>query len=261
MNRFLLMVAAAIGSAGCGAARSNVGPAAVVQNTGVEVPSGAPAVPARVRAVLAEPDRPAAERALDGPRQAAQVLAYLDVAPGMSVAVLAPGSGYFMELLARSVGPDGRIFARNPPLLLSASDLTDAWDARLARPAGARVVRIDGELGKELDVRGLDLVFLAHDYDALRASAIVPAAAVARAWYALRDGGRLVVVEREAIAANTSSEIESHGFRKTSEGRFLGNGTDPCDWDVAPSDTEKRVLLTFEKPSGSLEGPRATYPR
>jgi predicted methyltransferase len=272
MNRLTLVRLAALtallpatlgATSGCGAERASAAPVAIVQNTGVEVPSGAPAVPARVNAVLAQPDRTAADRALDGPRQAAQVLAYLDVAPGSSVAVLAPGSGYTMELIARSVGPGGMVFARNPPFLLAASGLTEAWDARLAQPAGARVIRIDAELGKQLDAQALDLVFLDHDYAELRTHAVVPSAVVAGAWYALRSGGRFVVMEREAEAAETRGEIEGHGFRFESEGRFLRDGTDPSDWnrprsaDMAQTQTsearqargaEKSLFLMFLKP-------------
>jgi predicted methyltransferase len=252
MNRLLFaswLMAVLAGSSGCGAGSSDAhAPSSVVHNTGVEVPAASNA--ARVAAVLAQPGRRADDRALDEARQAAEVLSYLDVAPGMDVAVLAPGNGYFMELVARSVGIDGRLFARNPPSLVASSGLGQAWDERLARPAGARVVLIDDDLGKPLAVHGLDLVFLDHDYAELGAHGVQPSAVNAATWNALREGGRFVAVEREAEAANTRQAIESHGFRLEGEGRFLRSGTNPCDWTEAEParGAEKRIFLTFVKP-------------
>ena len=176
----------------------------------------------------------------------------------MNVAVLAPGSGYFMELIARSVGSDGRIFARNPPSLLAESGLDQAWNERLAQPAGARVIRIDEELGRPLAVDGLDLVFLDLDYAIVATRGGDFAALNAAAWNALRRGGRFVVVEREADLAQTRQTIESHGFRLAGEGRFLRSGANPTDWSLAETRTtlavqagtsgENRVFLTFAKP-------------
>jgi predicted methyltransferase len=244
----VLALTASASEVACGAGGTNAPPAAAVQSTAVEVPSAANA--ARVAKVLAQPDRKADDRALDGPRQATEVLAYLDVSPGMDVAILAPGSGYFMELVARSIGIDGRLFARNPPSILAESGLGQAWDARLARPAGARVVRIDDELGKQLSVYGLDLVFLDHDYASLGARSAAPSAIDASVWNALKQDGRFVVVEREAAATETRRTIESHGFRLAGEGRFLRRGATPSDWgdDQRLAAGEKQLLLTFVKP-------------
>jgi predicted methyltransferase len=237
-----LLVASCFAGIASGCAGSTVMTPSVVHSTGVEVSSG-------VAAVLAQPDRGADDRALDGPRQAAETLAYLDVSPGMNVAVLAPGAGYFMELLARSVGIDGRLFARNPPSLLGASGLAKAWDERLSRPAGARVIRVDDELGKQLEVQWLDLVFLDHDYTALRDRAIDPSTIDVVAWNALHPAGRFVVVERELESSQARAEIERFGFRFASEALFLRPGASPSDWNGGdPSARDKRVLLTFTKP-------------
>jgi predicted methyltransferase len=245
---------ALVGASGCGAGGTASVGVATVRNTAVAVPSASNT--ARVAAVLAQPDRKPADRALDEPRQAADVLSFLDVTPGMDVAILAPGSGYFLELVARSIGLDGRLFARNPPSLLAESGLATAWDERLTRPTGARVVRIDDELGKQLAVHGLDLVFLDHDYAKLGAGGIDLPAVDASVWNALREDGRFVVVEREADALQTRRAIESHGFRLTGAGHFLKSGANPSDWDPRPDPAaagERRVLFAFVKPA-SLEG-------
>jgi predicted methyltransferase len=189
-------------------------------------------------AVLAEPDRSADDRALDESRQSAALLTYLDVAQGMNVAQLASGAGYVTELLARSVGHQGRIFAENPPSLLARRGLEDAWKARLARPAGARVVRLDDELDTPLPMHALDMVFVSDELSDLAADGVKPGAGAASAWNSLRSGGRFVVVERAQADGEPREEsvgaIERCGFRLASEGRFFRGG--------------ERVALTFVKP-------------
>jgi predicted methyltransferase len=60
-------------------------------------------------------DRPAEDRERDGVSQPAEVLAFCGIGPGMRVLDLNSATGYFTELLARSVGPDGRVIAHNDP--------------------------------------------------------------------------------------------------------------------------------------------------
>ena len=95
----------------------------------------------------------------------------------------------------------------------------------------------------------LDLVFLDHDYTALRDRAIDPSTIDVVAWNALHPGGRFVVVERDLESSQARAEIERFGFRFASEALFLRAGASPSDWSGGdPSAREKRVLLTFTKP-------------
>ena len=187
--------------------------------------------PLRVRALLEERDRTPDDRAIDDAKQGAEVLAYLGVEPGMNVAELTSGGGYYTELIARSVGTNGRVFAENPPSLLAKSGLAPAWDDRLLHPPGTRIVRVDAELGVPLPLAGLDLVYAGDDLGDLGAQKVN--AGATEAWGALREGGRFVVMQK---AANVEARrlIERFGFRLVSEGRFLRGGG--------------RVLLTFVKP-------------
>lgn len=72
--------------------------------------------PARQQAIAASvnhPDRPATDKARDADRKPAQTLAFYDIRPGMKVADLMTGGGYYTELLARLVGPEGKVYAQN----------------------------------------------------------------------------------------------------------------------------------------------------
>src|SRR5262245_57924439 len=63
----------------------------------------AAAVTDAVGAAVGAPDRSADDRALDGGRHPAELLALAGVAPGQRVAELQAGGGYTAELLARTV--------------------------------------------------------------------------------------------------------------------------------------------------------------
>ena len=68
-----------------------------------------------VAAALASPDRPKADLERDAVAKPAEVLAFLGVAPGMRVADMFAASGYYTELLARTVGVKGQVIAYNNP--------------------------------------------------------------------------------------------------------------------------------------------------
>jgi predicted methyltransferase len=220
--------------------------------------------------VLAAPDRTEEDRALDDRKQAADLLTFLHVMQGMRVAELASGAGYMTELLARSVGPGGAVFAQNSPALLAKAGIADPWAARLARPANVKVTRVDRDLASPLpeDVRGLDLVFLAHYYRDLRRLGVDRDAMVHAVQLSLRKGGHFVVLDRAPVEGNRAvdlqdlhnaesrnvrREIEGAGFTLESEGRFLRTANDPRDWNAAttdspPAEPEDRFVLSFVKP-------------
>jgi len=70
---------------------------------------------AAVAAAIASPDRPKADLERDAVAKPAEVLAFLGVQPGMRVADMFSASGYYTELLARSVGVKGQVVAYNNP--------------------------------------------------------------------------------------------------------------------------------------------------
>ena len=59
---------------------------------------------AAVAAAIASPDRPKADLERDAVARPNEVLAFLGVVPGMRVADMFSASGYYTELLARTVG-------------------------------------------------------------------------------------------------------------------------------------------------------------
>jgi len=220
-------------------------------------------------ALVAAPDRLPEDRALDPGRRPAEMLAFLEVRPGMKVAELGAGGGYTTELLARAVGPDGAVYAENTAVVLGF--VGEAWARRLQRPAMRAVVRVDRELDDPLppEAKGLDVVVMNavyHDTVWMK----VDRARMDRAVFeALRPGGVFVVVDSSASPGRgvadartlhrideqvVRAEVEAAGFRLAAEGGFLRNPADARDWNSSPRaagerrGTSDRFALRFAKP-------------
>ena len=71
--------------------------------------------PERIAEILASPDRSAADRTNDVRRKPAQMLAFIGIVPGMVALDLSSGGGYTTELIARAVGPTGRVYGQSAP--------------------------------------------------------------------------------------------------------------------------------------------------
>lgn len=69
----------------------------------------------RIAAIVASPDRTAADRTADARRKPADVLAFIGVRPGSIALDVSAGGGYTTELVARAVGPNGRVYGQFPP--------------------------------------------------------------------------------------------------------------------------------------------------
>src|SRR5687768_4411457 len=71
-------------------------------------------VPAAITAAVADTARPEADRARDGARKPAEIVAFAGVKPGDKVAEFLPGGGYYTRILSKTVGPQGHVYALVP---------------------------------------------------------------------------------------------------------------------------------------------------
>jgi predicted methyltransferase len=231
----------------------------------------APALQARpdYAAIVAAPDRPDDDRALDAGRHPAEMLDFLGVGPGMKVAEIGAARGYTTELLARAVGPTGVVYGQNSPLVLKRF-AEKPWGERLARPANQRIVRADREFESPLppEIHDLDLVVsnvIYHDTVWLKVDRDQMNRAI---FAALRPGGAYVVIDSSARAGSGVADAESlhrideqvvrdevarAGFRLAGESSFLRNPADARDWSSSPMAGERRgtsdrFALKFVKP-------------
>jgi len=71
--------------------------------------------PQQIKDIVASPDRSAADRTNDLRRKPEQMLEFIGVRPGMVALDLSAAGGYTTELLARAIGPSGKVFGQSRP--------------------------------------------------------------------------------------------------------------------------------------------------
>jgi predicted methyltransferase len=244
----------------------SVGKAFVVVLIGLTVacatPAPAPVMPAPdYEAIVKSPDRSDADRNADARRLPAQLLAFAGVMPGMRVLDVGAGDGYSTELLARAVGPSGKVYAQN-------ARTREGFEERMQRPGmknvTAAVRPFDDPAPPE--AKGLDLVamFLVYHDTTFQP---VDRAKMNKALYdALRPGGYLVVVDHSAKRgdgaavgkslhrieeATLRQEVEAAGFKLAAQSDFLRNPADPRDAPFFKMNIgTDQFALKFVKPSG-----------
>src|SRR5882757_1678068 len=117
-------------------------------------------------AIVAAPDRSDNDRTTDKRRDPVKLLAFTGVRTGMKVLDMGAGGGYSTELMARSAGPSGVVYAQNAPDF--GGRAKERFDARIKTPAMKTVTLLLRPFDDPLpaDVRDVDLVtffFYYHD--------------------------------------------------------------------------------------------------
>ena len=144
------------------------------------------------------PDRPlvtdsksqfSTEDARDERGEAVTVMDMAQISPGMTVADIGAGEGYYTVRLAERVGKAGRVVAQ---------DINRAALDRIGnRIERERLENISIKLGRaddpQLPIDSFDRIFLVHVYHEVTE----PYAFLWRMWPALVEGGEIIVVEAE----------------------------------------------------------------
>ena len=71
--------------------------------------------PQQIKEIVASPDRSAADRTNDLRRKPEQMLEFIGLRPGLVALDLSAAGGYTTELLARAIGPTGKVFGQSRP--------------------------------------------------------------------------------------------------------------------------------------------------
>jgi predicted methyltransferase len=230
----------------------------------------APPPPSAVALAVAAPDRSAEDRALDAGRHPVEVLGFFEVAPGQKIGELFAGGGYTTELLARTVGDTGKVYAQNTTEILD-KFARKPWTERAAKPVMKNVVAVERPIDDPLppEATGLDEVITIlnyHDTVWMKADRAKMNKAV---FAALRPGGIYAIVDHSAAdgsgtrdcetlhridEAVVKSEVTAAGFVLDGESAVLRNPGDPRDWNASPHKaadkrgTSDRFTLRFKKP-------------
>ncbi|MEI7038284.1 methyltransferase [Fulvimonas yonginensis] len=223
-----------------------------------------------IAAAVADPARPAADRAQDAARKPAQVLAFAGIRRGDVVVDMMPGAGYYTRLFSRLVGPTGKVYALEPAQMAKAAPKPlAALRAFAGKGDYANVVVLVQPLDALALPQPADVVWTSQNYhdlhDPFMGSPDV--ARVDRRLLAmLEPGGTFLVLDHAAAPgsgfANTDDlhrvdpaavkkEVTGAGFRFVAASDVLRNPAD--DHTAAVFDPKikghtDKFLLEFRKP-------------
>jgi predicted methyltransferase len=217
------------------------------------------------QAIVAAPDRSEADRQTDQRREPAKMLAFTGVKEGMKVLDMEANAGYSTELMARAVGPTGKVWAQDPAAIIERF-VKDKFDNRAKNPAMQNVVHVIREFDDPIppDVSNLDMITFFFAYHDVTYMPVDRAKMNAKMFAALKPGGLLIIADHSAkqgegttVAktlhrieeATLKQEIEAAGFKLVAEGDFLHHPEDPREDKVfKPAVPVDEFVLKYQKP-------------
>ena len=273
--------------------------AAVVLLAACAASGGLQTTPERIAAIVASPDRSAADRVNDVRRKPADMLAFIGANPGMVALDVSAARGYTSELLARAVGPMGKVYAQNAPRDAArappaqaegaaAPPVAPASAANAVPPAPTLVERaaalpqivpvtraFASPVPAEVSNNGLDLVTLIFNYHDFGHMGVDRAQMNRAIFDALKPGGVYVIADhagRDGTGISESGtlhrveeafvirEVEASGMKLAARGDFLRNPEDPRDRNTPlPAMAKDEFVLKFVKPRQQVAGDGGGY--
>ena len=224
---------------------------------------------ARAVAVLSAPWRYADDHADDDLRKPANVLAFIDIKPGMKLFEMEGGAGYYTELFSPLVGPEGEVVMHNPESF--DTFVADIVQKRI--PGRLENVRITKSNFDDLQVGNgaMDMVtWILGPHDLYYTPGGIElgddAAAFSEIMRILKPGGVFIVLDHAARAGSPRStggtihridpglvlELATQaGFTLAGESDVLRNPDDNHDSNVFDPEVRRmtdRFLYKFKKP-------------
>jgi predicted methyltransferase len=266
-KRLVLLAALAVVSIAW-SARIEVARCAVMEaepNEAAPIPSQQ--IPKEINDAVNAPDRPAADKELDPGRRPEQIMAFYGIKPGMKVADIYAGGGYMTELIARVVGPQGKVYSQNGPFPEKFKKIEDEWRGRVKEPALKNVV----EVSKSFDDQDLlpvppgtlDAVIIHLDYHDMVGFKLNRDNVNMAVSKALKAGGIYGIVDHSAKAGTGETEastlhridekflikdVEKAGFKLVGSSGALRHPEDDRSWNVFQHRGQTdRFMLKFIK--------------
>ncbi len=227
-------------------------------------PAFAQSVPPTIAAAVADSARPDTDKANDANRKPGETLAFAGVKPGMVIAELGPGRGYYTRLLAKSVGPSGKVYAVLTTAQAARPGVLDNMNALAAAYPNIKVVTV--EYATMALPEKADLFWTTENYHDFHNGPTADIAALDKAVFNnLKPGGIFYVEDHSAATgagleatskfhrmdeAVAKSELTAAGFKVDGEGDLLRNPKD----DKAASNSETghfasdRFMLRMKRP-------------
>lgn len=224
----------------------------------------AQAVPDYATAAVADPGRPAEQRADDAIRLPAETIAFAMIEPGDVVAELRPGGGYYTRILSKVVGANGKVYAVDSAERLKATpDRMDRIAALAAEAAYANIKVATPPFTSFTVGEPLDAVWTSANYhDMINGQSPEEMAAFNKGVFsALKPGGIYFILDHAApegsglTATNTTHRIDAEavkqqvtaaGFTFEAEGNTLIRAAD--DRTTKGAFENSQFMLRFRKP-------------
>lgn len=227
-------------------------------------PALAQSVPPAIAAAVADSSRPDSDKERDASRKPAETLAFAGVKPGMVVAELGSGPGYYTRILAKAVGPTGKVYAIATTAQAARPGGLDRLNALAAAYPNIKVVTVD--FPTMMLPEKADLFWTTENYHDFHNGATANIAALDKAVFDnLKPGGIFYVEDHSAapgagLAATSTlhrmdeavakSELTAAGFKLDAESNLLRNPSD----DRAGKNSEAghfasdRFMLRMKRP-------------
>jgi predicted methyltransferase len=232
-------------------------------------PAAAP--PGYLAAAVADTGRPAADTARDSDRKPAETLEFAGVAPGLKVAELLPGGGYFTRIMSKAVGSNGRVYALvpapspdDPP---NTPDFSLRVKALAASPNYSNVSVVSEPFGELKTPEPVDLVWTSQNYHDLHNFPGLDLAVFNQMVFeALKPGGIYLILDHATAPGMGASEtetlhridpeivkreVQAAGFVFVGESNILRQANDPHTakvFDPSIRGHTDQFILKFKKP-------------
>jgi predicted methyltransferase len=193
-----------------------------------------------ISAAVGNPARPAADKERDASRKPAEVVAFAGVKPGMTVAELSPGGGYYTRILSKSVGPTGKVYAVLTPGAAARPGVLDNMNKLAGEYGNVKIVTTDFT-AIALPEKA-DLFWTTENYHDFHNGPTANIAAFTKSVFDnLKPGGIFYVEDHNAAdgagleatskvhrmdLAIAKSELTTAGFKIDAEGSALRNPAD-----------------------------------
>lgn len=213
----------------------------------------------RINAALADPARAEEDHVRDESRKPVQVIEFIGVETGMTVLDAASSSGWYAEVLAAAVGPEGRVIAQNSTRF--ADRIAEPQAAKIARYPNITPIIASNEEGFGIDGQA-DVAWTALNFhDNANRGKESGLQFLGALYDSLKPGGVLAVIDHEGtigldnqalhrIDVGTTKELlEEAGFVVEAEGDMLNNPAD--DHTLHQRELERntdRFVLRARKP-------------
>jgi len=189
--------------------------AAAMTALAVSAPLAAKPAKPDIAAAVTAPGRPDDQVKLDASRKPGEVLAFAGLKRSMKVADIMAGAGYYTEIMARAVGPKGRVIAYEPAQFMPTDDKGKAlWSSLIARNPNVTQTAYPFE-GFTAPANSIDFTMLHLSYHDLywesaqfKVPRTDPAAFVTVLFKATKPGGIVAVIDHVGASGDTRAVVD-----------------------------------------------------